>query len=118
MWSVSAQSRFWKPCSPDSPRKAGKTGEPLLDRINSTFVLEGMLLMKRLLILMLALSLGLCQVTASRAARTVTHRFLAQGNGKVMIVNTQGTVEWETPCPGVAHDIALLPNGNILFPTG
>lgn len=74
--------------------------------------------MKRFLLLLLALGIGLMPARASYAAGKVSHRFLAQGNGKVMIVNAYGDVEWETPCPGTAHDIALLPNGNILFPTG
>ena len=45
------------------------------------------------------------------------HRVLAADRGRVAIVNRQGEIEWETPNPFVCHDISMLPNGNILFPT-
>ncbi len=53
----------------------------------------------------------------TKAGKAVAHRVLVQGNGKVAIVGTGGQIEWEAPCPNVAHDIAWLPNGDILFPT-
>jgi NAD-dependent oxidoreductase involved in siderophore biosynthesis len=49
---------------------------------------------------------------------TVTHRVLGQDRGHVAIIGTAGQVEWEAPCPGTAHDIALLPSGNILVQIG
>src|SRR4051812_27928897 len=44
-------------------------------------------------------------------------RPLAQDRGKVAIVGPDGKVEWEVPLRHTAHDIQLLPNGNILMPT-
>ncbi len=45
-----------------------------------------------------------------------TYRVLAQDRGHVAIVGASGQVEWEVPTHTTAHDIALLPNGNVLFP--
>lgn len=44
------------------------------------------------------------------------YRLLASDRDRVAIVGPGGEVEWEVPCQGSAHDLALLPNGNILFP--
>ena len=46
------------------------------------------------------------------------YRVLAQDRGHVAIVNGKGLVEWEVSCPFGAHDIARLPNGNLLLHTG
>src|SRR5579862_408671 len=54
---------------------------------------------------------------ASLGAPAISHRFIAQDRGHAVIVAADGTVEWETPCPFVAHDIAMLPNGNVLLHT-
>ncbi len=45
------------------------------------------------------------------------YRILAQDKGKVAILGPAGKVEWEVPLRHTAHDIQLLPNGNILMPT-
>lgn len=46
------------------------------------------------------------------------HRVLAQDRGRVVILDPAGKVEWEYPTPRhTAHDLAMLPNGNILLPT-
>lgn len=45
------------------------------------------------------------------------YRVLAQDRGKVAIVGPDGKVEWEVPLRHTAHDIQLLPNGNIVMPT-
>jgi Spy/CpxP family protein refolding chaperone len=45
------------------------------------------------------------------------YRVLAQDKGKVAIVDPAGKIEWEIPLRHTAHDIQLLPNGNILIPT-
>ena len=45
------------------------------------------------------------------------YRVLAQDRGKVAIIDPSGKVEWEVPLRHTAHDIQLLPNGNILVPT-
>lgn len=47
----------------------------------------------------------------------VAHRVLGQDRGHVAIIGTTGQILWEAPCPGTAHDIALLPSGNILIQT-
>ncbi len=54
-----------------------------------------------------------------KAAETpITHRVLAVDNGHAAIVNAKGEVEWEVPCRHDAHDIAMLPSGNVLLHTG
>lgn len=45
------------------------------------------------------------------------YRVLAQDKGRVAIVARDGTVEWEVECKHNSHDIALLPNGNLLLHT-
>lgn len=47
----------------------------------------------------------------------IEHRVLAQGAGRIAIVE-RGRVEWEVPCPHSSHDIAALPGGNLLLHTG
>jgi hypothetical protein len=42
------------------------------------------------------------------------YKVLAGDHGHVAIVNEKGEVEWEVPCNHTPHDIALLPNGNIM----
>ena len=44
------------------------------------------------------------------------YRVLARDKGHVAIVSAKGEVEWEVPCDTDAHDISLLPNGNVLMP--
>ena len=44
------------------------------------------------------------------------YRVLAQDKGKVAIVAPNGEVEWETVVSHTAHDIQLLPSGNLLIP--
>lgn len=44
-----------------------------------------------------------------------SYRILGSDRDRVAIVNSSGKVEWQTPCEGSAHDLDLLPNGNILF---
>lgn len=45
------------------------------------------------------------------------YRVLGQDRGRLVILDEKGKVEWEYPVKHTAHDLALLPNGNILFPT-
>lgn len=47
----------------------------------------------------------------------VSHRLLAQDRGQVAIVGRSGAVEWAWENGTVAHDLHLLPNGNLLVPT-
>ena len=51
------------------------------------------------------------------AADPPTYRVLAADNGRVAIVNEKGKVEWEIANKAEVHDLALLENGNVLFPT-
>jgi hypothetical protein len=61
---------------------------------------------------------ALALATSTCAADTPAYRVLGQDKGHVAIVNAKGEVEWETPCAENSHDIALLPNGNLLLHTG
>ncbi len=69
------------------------------------------------------LALALAAVVLAGLAPTAgaeerpSHRVLGADNGKIAIVAPGGKVAWEAPCPTQAHDLALLPNGNLLFPT-
>ena len=45
------------------------------------------------------------------------YRVLAADKGRVAILDKDGKVEWEVPNNFVCHDIQLLKNGNIVFPT-
>jgi hypothetical protein len=69
-----------------------------------------------------SLSLTLVAITLSAAwadaPKHPGYRVLAQDNGKVAIVGTDGKVEWEVECKHNSHDIHLLPNGNLLLHTG
>ena len=69
----------------------------------------------------LTLSTALIPSTMATGADTLPpgppYRVLAQDKGKVAIVDPAGKVEWEIPLRHTAHDIQLLPNGNILVPT-
>src|SRR5206468_2662065 len=51
------------------------------------------------------------------AQEAIAHRILAQDRGHVVIMNAGGEIEWEVPCNYVCHDIAMLPNGNVILPT-
>ncbi len=65
----------------------------------------------------LAASLScLCLAAPASAEDHPAYRVLARDKGHVAIVNAKGEVEWEVPCPTDAHDIAMLPNGNVLMP--
>lgn len=46
-----------------------------------------------------------------------SYRVLANDRGRLAIVGHRGEVEWEVADPTTAHDLAMLPNGNVLFPT-
>ena len=45
------------------------------------------------------------------------HRLIAQDRGHVAVVNTDGSVDWSWQNGANAHDMHLLPNGNLLVPT-
>lgn len=52
------------------------------------------------------------------AADPPAYRVLAADKGHVAIVNAKGEVEWEVPTKAEVHDLSMLANGNVLFPTG
>lgn len=56
---------------------------------------------------------------ATGTASTVQHRFACTDytQGKVFIVSSNGTVEWDYPAPS-CNDLWVLPSGNLLFNTG
>ncbi len=62
------------------------------------------------------LALLLTAVTFGEDTKPVSHRVLGADKGYVRLLSTEGQVEWEARCWGGAHDLTLLPNGNILFP--
>jgi outer membrane protein assembly factor BamB len=51
------------------------------------------------------------------AADTPSYRVLGSDKGKVAIVAASGAVEWEVSNPNEVHNVALLPNGNVMFTT-
>lgn len=46
----------------------------------------------------------------------VTHRLIAQDRGHVAVVNADGSVDWSWRNGANAHDLHLLPTGNLLVP--
>jgi hypothetical protein len=66
----------------------------------------------------LAILASLTFTLAASADDHSKYRVLAQEKGHVAIVNSDGKVDWEVPCPYNSHDIALLPDGNFLLHTG
>lgn len=55
---------------------------------------------------------------AATAQDAPKYRVLAQDRGHIAIVGADGKVEWEVECKHNAHDIQMLPNGNVLFNSG
>lgn len=51
------------------------------------------------------------------AQTTPAYRVLGADRGHVALVDSSGRVTWEAPTDAEVHDLALLSNGNILFPT-
>jgi hypothetical protein len=74
--------------------------------------------MKRPIQFSLLITLVIAAAAAAPAQKPVSHRLIAQDKGRVLIINTKGETEWEAPCRFVSHDIAMLPNGNVLLHTG
>ena len=66
-----------------------------------------------------ALCLLLCAPTLASADEPKTsHRVLAADRGKVAILGPDGKIEWEYPNKFTVHDIARLPDGNVMFQSG
>jgi hypothetical protein len=57
--------------------------------------------------------LCIASLFVSAASLSANHRLVTQGNGKLAIVEKDGTVSWEMPWGGI-HDIHVLKNGNIM----
>ena len=47
----------------------------------------------------------------------ISHRLIAQDRGQVAVVEADGSVGWSWENGAGAHDMHLLPNGNVLVPT-
>jgi hypothetical protein len=62
-------------------------------------------------------TLVLLLILPAMAAEDAGHRLIVQAKGRAVILNSKGEVEWEAPCRFVSHDIAVLPNGNVLLHT-
>jgi hypothetical protein len=61
---------------------------------------------------------ALCLPATAAADDKPVYRVLAADSGRVAIVNAKAEVEWEVSNSAEVHDLALLANGNVLFPTG
>lgn len=58
-------------------------------------------------------TLTLCAVSPVGAQ----HRLITQGNNNLVIVGSNGRVEWKMPWGGI-HDVHVLPDGHLLAPQG
>ena len=65
-----------------------------------------------------ALFVLVCLIPQLFAADKPAYSVLAADKGRVALVSSNGKVEWEVPTKAEVHDLALLPNGNLLYPTG
>lgn len=77
-------------------------------------------MLKKSLALSLSLLLGSTALAADLPG-TEAHpnwKVLGHDHGHLAIVNAKGEVEWDHKLGGVAHDLHLLPNGNILLALG
>jgi pimeloyl-ACP methyl ester carboxylesterase/outer membrane protein assembly factor BamB len=58
------------------------------------------------------------QADGAASASPIAHRVLGSDNGRIAILGRDGvTVEWEFKNGHQAHDLQVLPSGNILLPT-
>ena len=53
--------------------------------------------------------------SVATADETPSYRVLGSDRGKVAIVDPTGEVAWEVGNPSEVHDLAMLPDGNIMF---
>jgi hypothetical protein len=73
--------------------------------------------MLRSLVVALGVGLSLLVAAPGLGQEKGGHRLVAQDRGKVTILSAKGEVEWQVDCRFVSHDIAMLPNGNLLLHT-
>ncbi|GMW03057.1 MAG: hypothetical protein AMXMBFR84_41930 [Candidatus Hydrogenedentota bacterium] len=55
-----------------------------------------------------------CAMLCAGVRANAEHTVLAAGNGKLVEVAPNGSIDWEMPWPGGLHDLHVLENGNIL----
>lgn len=60
---------------------------------------------------------ALASLLLTPAAVRARHRLIMQGNGKLVILDKTGKIEWQMPWKGI-HDIHVRKNGNILVQRG
>ena len=75
---------------------------------------------RHLVVFIVVVILGGCPLLAQETAALPSgppYRVLGQDRGRVVIIEPSGKIVWETPVRHTAHDIQLLPGGNILMPT-
>lgn len=65
---------------------------------------------------LLLLAATACAKADEPAASHQGHRLLGHDKGRLTIVAADGRVEWEMPWKHQAHDLTLLPDGNVLAP--
>src|SRR5437588_5858665 len=66
-------------------------------------------------IIILWLTIAMQCTSVAIGMEPIQHRVVGVDNGHAAIVNAKGEVEWEVPCKHDAHDIAMLPSGNVLL---
>ena len=70
--------------------------------------------MRRFSLVMAFLASAAC---AGAAHERPAYRVIGADRGHVAVVDASGKVEWEAPTAAEVHDLAVLANGNVLFPT-
>src|SRR4051812_10836758 len=73
--------------------------------------------MRLLRLLLLAAILFPFNPAASLADDPSMRRVLGSDRGQIALVDSKGNTEWTVPNPSEVHDLALLPNGNVMFTT-
>lgn len=63
------------------------------------------------------LCLVVCLTRGAVAEEKLAYSVLAADEGYIALVNAKGEVEWEISTKAEVHDLSLLENGNLLYPT-
>ncbi len=72
--------------------------------------------MRAAILSVLTVSVWSVLTTTSSGQETPSYQVLGADRGHVALVDANGNVTWEVPVSGEVHDLAMLPNGNRLFP--